>query len=348
MKSTKEISSSDVPLNPLVSVCIITYNHEKYISEAIDSVLIQKTNFPFEILIGEDGSRDETRNICINYTKKYRDKIRLFLNSRENVIYVNGYPTGRWNFLNILKNARGKYIALLEGDDYWTDPFKLQKQVDILDKHPEFIACHHWHKYAYKDNSGGYVEEPAPLVGYLPRHIGTVRDIFANLLRVKLRTTMYRNIFKKINFPPDWYMNVAFGDVPLSMIMGKYGDFYFIDEPMAVYRQTGEGVSSYGPEDSGNFLTYHFLNWISIWDLGNRHYKYKYNKEVIKTTCYFYNRIFQANEYKFTFCIDLLLKRFSTNKNPILRRFYEALTLFCYLFRGILIKFYKRVRRLRG
>lgn len=126
-----------------VSVSIITYNHEEYIAQAIDSVLMQKTNFDYEILIGEDDSNDNTRAIVTEYKERYPDKIRLFLNDRENVIYINGRPTGRWNLINNLKHARGQYIALLDGDDYWIDPHKLQKQVDFLDSHPECAMCFH-------------------------------------------------------------------------------------------------------------------------------------------------------------------------------------------------------------
>jgi len=120
-------------LNPFVSVHVITYQHAKYIAKCLDGILMQKTDFPFEIVIGEDESTDGTREICINYAKKYRDKIRLFLRDRKqsvitsstgNKIYLNGILT--------LRSCNGKYIALCEGDDYWTDPLKLQKQMDFL------------------------------------------------------------------------------------------------------------------------------------------------------------------------------------------------------------------------
>src|SRR5690606_24113344 len=122
-----------------LSVCIQTYNHAPYIAQALDSVLMQETDFDFEILLGEDESTDGTREICQEYARQHPDKIRLFLNSRENVIYINGRPTGRWNFMNNLRHVRGEYVALLDGDDYWTDPRKLQKQVDVLDASPELV-----------------------------------------------------------------------------------------------------------------------------------------------------------------------------------------------------------------
>jgi len=110
-----------------VSICITTYNHEEYISQALDSVLAQATDFEFEILLGEDDSSDNTRTIVKKYQKMFPEKIRLYLNDRKNVIYINGMATGRWNFINNINHARGDYIALLEGDDYWVDNLKLKK-----------------------------------------------------------------------------------------------------------------------------------------------------------------------------------------------------------------------------
>jgi glycosyltransferase involved in cell wall biosynthesis len=137
---------SSIPLSKrelMVSVCIQTYNHEKYIAQCLENVLNQKANFLWEIILGEDESSDSTREICIDYSRRFPDKIKLFLHSRSNVIYVNGNATGRNNLIQNLTNAKGKYIALCEGDDYWTDQYKLQKQVDFLEANPDCVSCHH-------------------------------------------------------------------------------------------------------------------------------------------------------------------------------------------------------------
>lgn len=128
--------------NPLVSVCVQTYNQVNYIKECLNGILMQKTDFPIEILLGEDASSDGTREICLEYQEKYPDKIRLFLHHRENNIKINGGFTGRFNFLYNLYSATGKYIALCEGDDYWTDPLKIQKQVDFLNRNDEVGIVH--------------------------------------------------------------------------------------------------------------------------------------------------------------------------------------------------------------
>ena len=115
---------------PLVSVCIQTYQHAPYIRECIDSVLMQETNFPFEIILGEDDSTDGTREICIEYHNRHPDIIRLFLRSEKDKIYINDEKTGRFNYIQNLKEAKGRYIALLDGDDYWISKNKLQQQAD--------------------------------------------------------------------------------------------------------------------------------------------------------------------------------------------------------------------------
>src|SRR5690606_19880157 len=124
--------------NPLVTVCVQTFQHVSYIQECLEGILKQQTSFPFEILLGEDASTDGTREICLEYAQKHPDKIRLFLHHRENNIKIGGNPSGRFNFLYNLYAAKGKYIALCEGDDYWTDPMKLQKQVDFLQKNDDY------------------------------------------------------------------------------------------------------------------------------------------------------------------------------------------------------------------
>lgn len=278
---------------PLVSVIVSTYNHEKFISECLDGILMQQTSFPFEIILGEDESSDGTREICKSYADKYPEQIKLFLRSRKDVIYINGNPTGRYNFIENLKACNGKYIALLDGDDYWSDRLKLQKQVDLLEVNPQLIACHHW-QYMAIEKEGSFVEVETPTKedGYFPQAVSSAKNIFANQVRMKTRTLMFRNIVDKEFFPP-WFYKVAFGDVPLSFLLGKHGDFGFIDEPMAVYRQTNDGVSKVGLKDLGikKFRVQHFKNWIEIWDYADRFYEFKYHKEATETVLGFYKTI---------------------------------------------------------
>lgn len=125
-------------LTPLVSVCCITYNQEKFIRQAVDSFLMQQTNFPIEIIIHDDASTDNTTKIVREYQEKYPHLIKVIFQTE------NQYSLRRFGFLSDLFNsAKGKYIALCEGDDYWTDPLKLQKQVDFLEANRDYVMCFH-------------------------------------------------------------------------------------------------------------------------------------------------------------------------------------------------------------
>ena len=120
---------------PLVSVCMITYGHEKYVRQSIESILMQKTDFDFELIISNDCSPDNTDQVIkdmINHHK--RSKLIKYVNQEENLGMYD-------NFMFTINSAKSKYIAFCEGDDYWTDPMKLQKQVDFLESHPEFEVC---------------------------------------------------------------------------------------------------------------------------------------------------------------------------------------------------------------
>ena len=128
MNSFKIIDQSDI--TPDVSIAMLAYNHEKYIVDAIESVLMQRTSYTYKIIIAEDFSTDNTRKIVLDYQKKYPKKIKLILQDKN--------VGANQNNVDLLTNLEGIYIAALEGDDYWTDPLKLQKQIDFLENNPEY------------------------------------------------------------------------------------------------------------------------------------------------------------------------------------------------------------------
>ena len=151
---------------PSLSVVVPTYQHAAFIEKCIQGILMQQTTFPVEVLIGEDESTDGTREICQRLAAEHPDRIRLFLRSRKDVLYIMGRPTGRANFLALLSEAQGKYIALCEGDDHWTDSLKLQKQVDALEADAQTMGCftdawneHEGQRTAYLD--GKYAAPPS-------------------------------------------------------------------------------------------------------------------------------------------------------------------------------------------
>jgi glycosyltransferase involved in cell wall biosynthesis len=219
------------------SVSIITYNHAPFIGQAIESVLAQRAGFDFEVLIGEDDSTDGTRDIVKTYAARHPDRIRLFLNDRKNVVYVNGKPTGMWNFANNLRQARGEYVALLDGDDYWTSPLKLQKQVDFLEQHPDCALC--FHNVQILDQA-----DPERLELH---RTGPVRGRYdlADLLQGNFMHTCSVVCRARLfpDFPP-WFFKCPMGDWPLHVLNAQHGGIGYLDEVMAVYRQHAQGVWS--------------------------------------------------------------------------------------------------------
>ncbi len=223
-----------------LSVRLITYNHAPFIAQAIEGVLMQQTNFDFEIVIGEDGSNDGTREIVQQYQAKYPDKIRLLLNDRKNVIYIDGKPTGRWNFMNTLRQCRGQYIALLDGDDYWTSPHKLQKQVDLLDQNPDCAFCFHDVETLLDDGT----RTPGYELIHVRKPWYELRGIFSGEFYPPTCSVVYRNgLFKDF---PDWFTKVPFADFPLHVLNGERGKIGFLNESLGVYRLHPGGIWSQG------------------------------------------------------------------------------------------------------
>ena len=213
-----------------LSVSVITYNQENYISQTIDSILCQKVNFKYELIIGDDCSTDGTRNILKEYEAKY-PQIKLILHKEKN----KGVP-GKENFLSTINAARGKYIALLDGDDYWTDPLKLQKQVDFLEANPNFAICFHRVKIVYDDNS----QEPK----LSNENLKEVLDFEDLALKNHIYTPscVFRNgLFKEF---PEWFHQSPIGDWILHLLNAQHGKVKFLTDVMAVYRVHQGGVWS--------------------------------------------------------------------------------------------------------
>lgn len=222
----------------LVSICCITYNHEKYIAKAMDSFLMQKTLFNYEIIVGEDMSNDGTREICRKYASQYPSKIKLFERSREDVININGKPTGRFNLIETLKAAKGKYIAICEGDDYWTDPLKLQKQVDFLEENPAYSFCCH----NYNRISNGKIIEAK---NRSDRDINLIDILRHDLKEIDVRTLtlMIRNVPEIFESFFKDCKNMISGDFPITALAACYGLGYYMNDVMGVYRLHQKGVS---------------------------------------------------------------------------------------------------------
>ncbi|MFW5870226.1 MAG: glycosyltransferase [Candidatus Sumerlaeota bacterium] len=230
------MTTDPAPTKPRVSVCMLAYNHAPFVAEAIDSVLEQETDFPVEILIGEDESKDGTREICKEYAEKYPDRIRLFLRSREDVIHINGKPTGRYNLMETLKAARGDYIALLECDDKWIDSDKLQLQVSELDAHPECTICFTAARREF-ENAPEKNDIIRPYIGVKNQYV--LEDFFESN-QIVTCTVMYRRGY--LDPPPNFFGDIPLGDWPLHLWHAVHGNAFYIDRPTGLYRVHDRGA----------------------------------------------------------------------------------------------------------
>ena len=215
---------------PKVSVMVITYNHEKYIAQALESVLMQETDFDFEINVIEDCSTDKTQEIIMGYVRKYPDIVKPYFN-KKNI----GFKVTQKNFYRGFLTLTGDYLAILEGDDYWTSPHKLQKQVDFLEASPDFAICAHNTIKVYEDGSN----EPHRFLYWGQLGDATVEDVIC--LRVFFHTTgiLYRNVFKGV--PPRQFRSKWSCDIFIMIAHAVHGKVHHIDEDMAVYRAHAGG-----------------------------------------------------------------------------------------------------------
>ena len=212
---------------PLVSVCLTTYNHAPFIEEALDSILCQQTTFEFELLIGEDASTDGTREIVKRYENQYPSIIRAFYHERKDVIYIDGRATGRRNFLNNLAHARGKFIALLDGDDYWTDPNKLEKQVALLNADEQAAICFHPCMTSLPDGKQSICPNPSSGRTFC------FNDLLNGNVIPASSTVFRQGLISKL---PPWFWFVPAPDWPLHILNAQKGKMIFISEPMSVHR----------------------------------------------------------------------------------------------------------------
>lgn len=256
--------------NPLVSICVITYQHAKYIEECLDSILMQKTNFSYEIVIGEDESTDGTREICERYAEKYPNKIKLFLRQRKDLIYVRGKPTGRYNFMETITAAKGKYIALCEGDDYWIDEHKLQKQIDFLESNSAYAIC--CHNALIDDERKGkkkYFRKSGQA-----KDTYNIHDIFDGWF-IPTCSIVFRNI-ADFCFP-EWYTKIMGADIALICILAQYGKIKFFDEYLSSYRLNYGGISN---SFNVNYKLELTVSLIEMYRYVDEYYDYKYKEEI--------------------------------------------------------------------
>jgi glycosyltransferase involved in cell wall biosynthesis len=223
---------------PLVSIMCFTYNHVSFIRQCLDGFIMQKTNFPIEAIIHDDASTDGTADIIREYEKKYPDIIKPIYQKE------NQYSKGLDILTPVSRKFRGKYIALCEGDDYWTDEYKLQKQVDFLEENEDFSICFHPVK-VYSEEKKRFIENLT--VPEVP-DITDIKTLVTKNNYINTPSVMYRTnqqVFKDLlNFP-----KLVIMDYCLHMLFAKYGKIKKLSDTMAVYRLHKGGILSLKPKE---------------------------------------------------------------------------------------------------
>lgn len=276
------------PIFPKVSVCLITFNHVRFIKMCLESILSQKTEFPFEIIIGDDCSTDGTSDIISEYADKYPHQIKAFIHPQNLSKY--GSP-GKLNYLHTYYASRGEYVVHVEGDDYLTDNLKLQKQIDFLDTHLNYSACFHNTLMKFEDNSGrkDYLINSSK---DQKREITTL-DLLAEqeVWFMATASVMYRKSIIGDRYP-DWFSESKSGDIPLYVLLSHYAPIAYIDEVMSTYRRHESGLSYTDDKENLLFLT----NRIEMYENIHRHTNKKYKMNINKILNYYFDLVFATND----------------------------------------------------
>jgi len=235
---------------------MVTYNHEKYIAQAVESVLMQETDFDVELVIGEDCSTDRTREILLDLQAKHPDQVKLLPSERN--LGVNG------NIARTLQACTGQYIAFLDGDDYWISPHKLQLQVDYLDRHPEITVCYHKAHIVNEDGSVVLGEGAKPD----SKPVSTIEDIIRRNFIVSC-TVMYRHGF--VSAFPEWWYEIVNADWTLHIFHAQHGDIGFIPEVLSAYRYNPAGIWTRLPYED------RLVTRIKAYSMMNQNLEYRYD-----------------------------------------------------------------------
>jgi len=210
----------------MVSVLMLAYNHGPFIQQALEGILQQQCSFAYEIVAGDDCSTDDTRKTLLAYADKYPGKIKLLLHN-PNIGAMN-------NQLAVMKACKGKYMAICEGDDYWTDTHKLQKQVDFLEQHPDFAITFHRVSIKHESTPNSFTVTKAPDV----EEEYTINDLASRNFIHTVSVLFRNNLFAEL---PVWYKESPVGDYPLHMLNAQYGKIKYFPEVMAIYREHSGG-----------------------------------------------------------------------------------------------------------
>lgn len=295
---------------PLASIVVITYNHAPYIAECLDSLLMQQTEFPFEICIGEDGSTDSTRELCRDYAERHPHCIRLIEHRRDAPDRKEYIAPGNYNFARTCAATRGTYIACCEGDDSWIDPHKLQKQVDLLEADSNLVLVHS--DFDKLELETGKQTHAVCRTRNIPHNYNPdPKQFIFDLLELRYpitpcTVTVRAEALKAVYAESaDLFKKLPMGDLPKWCELARHGAFHYMDESTALYRVLSESASNtQSPE-----RRFRFINRAS--DLGPMLCK-KYNLPTAST---YANKIKNCNRYALLSGDLEEINRLRANKN---------------------------------
>lgn len=274
----------------MVSVYCLAYNHEKYIKDALEGFVMQKTNFKFEVIVHDDASTDGTADIIREYEKKYPDIIKPIYQTEnqysKKIKIASTY---------IFPKLRGKYVAVCEGDDYWNDENKLQIQVDILEEHKDYSACvHQTIRYDCRDGSKTNCSNISEDKVIKPESL--IMGITGNYQTSSL---MYRKEYL-FNRPEFYSIAKGYGDYPLAIYLALRGKVYYINRTMSLYRAFSCRTSfTYRTAKDDKKWIAHCENVIDMLRAANEYSKYKYDETFNKTVSKYQYNIEKTKKKKF-------------------------------------------------
>jgi len=265
-----------------VSVVILTYNQKNFIAKAIESALAQKTNFDFEILVGDDCSTDGAQAVIQSYSSQYPDKVKAVCHPK------NLGQNGLYNTIETLKLAQGQYIAPMDGDDYWIDACKLQKQVDFMEAHPDFSACFHNALVTYEDGTPAHELDSSD-----QKQVITAEDLIGEeeIWFMATSAVMFKN---GIMYYPDWFLRSTSGDIPRYVILAKKGPIGYVEGVMSVYRKNRGGASFKDHYRDARFLN----NRIQMYEGINKELDFQYDKTLKRNIARYYRMLLDARQYQ--------------------------------------------------
>ncbi len=321
----------------IVSVSCLVYNHEKYLRKCLEGFVTQKTNFKFEVIVHDDASTDNSAAIIKEYEEKYPDIIKPIYQVENQ--YSNPNRKIGLLALYIFPVMKGKYVAFCEGDDYWCDPNKLQRQVDILENNPDCSLCVHRVEDVYEDGSFANVHHPSKAFKkgvYSPKEIMDIMKKYMYPFQTSSYMLKLENMIHYRTKYELFYGKFGVGDIPIILSSILEGNIYYIDDVLSCYRVGVEGSYNYRMKTDTNKMLVHKQKMIDAYILYNEYTQNRFESQI--------NEIIETYQYD----IDMIngeYKKYLSKKYKHSFDKSERMLLFMKAYMPKLLSLYYKVRK---